>query len=503
MDFEECEVLTIDGVNALDAVQNYVDKYMGFSKDAGVRLNKALSANSFNTETMEWELVSGLFTTRSTLPERQTMIYHLKCPASRAYPEGLDRLVNSDWEVYRLISWNPFDSTESFLRQNCYKDTDPRAHEKHEKRRADTFETDGKITRKHDWGVQAAIEPPHRDTVHPLPKIQKRQYEEGQVAWRIFNGSSTAFYQLAKRPNIGVVVIPTHSVNLEKESTIMEEGFARLYSSGVRNVILDLTSNGGGYVNFAYDLVDWMFPVDNQTSVYQSDLRASVSIKALAQADLANDDYVGYYNPGSFSDTITKKDYDTNFFMQDRLVKRAQRRIGYTPLVYMNHNLGAFEMDMPWQHDAERIVVLTDGACGSACGMSLNRLKNTHGVKSYAVGGRVGEDLSLFSFPGASVYSLDAILTDFESLGVDSPMQPLRYKGIYRVPILEFYQEGETMPIEHNPKLYKADFHLDYTPITARHHEVLWEIVANNHWQQDGQTGDDPSIEKERRRHVR
>ncbi|KAF9397039.1 hypothetical protein BGX21_009330 [Mortierella sp. AD011] len=421
------------------------------------------------------------------------MAYHLKCPASTTYPEGLDRLVESNWEVYRLVSWNSFDSSESFLEQNCYKDTDPR---KQDKRRADTFQADNKKTRRHDWNVQAAIEPPHRDTIHPLRKIQKRQYEEEQVAWLIYNGSSTAFYQLTKTPSIGVVVIPTHSVDLEKESVIMEEGFARLYSSGVRNVILDLTSNGGGYVNFAYDLVDWMFPVDNQTSVYQSDLRASASLKALAEADLADEDYSGYYNPGSFSDIITRKDYDTNFFMQDRLVKRAQRRIGYTPLVYMNHNLGAFEMDMPWQNDAKRIVVLTDGACGSACGMSLNRLKNTHGVKSYAVGGRVGEDLSLFSFPGASVYSLDAILEDFENLGVDSPMQPMRYKGMYRVPILEFYQEGETMPIEHNPKLYKADFHLDYTPITARYHEVLWEIVAKNHWQQGDQTGDDPSIEK-------
>ncbi|KAF9109762.1 hypothetical protein BGX27_007229 [Mortierella sp. AM989] len=489
---EECQILTIDGVNALDAIQSFADTSTGYSKDAGVRLNKALSGNYFDTNTMTWKLNSGLFTTRAILPERQTMVYHIKCPASQNFPEGSDSVVNADWEVFRLVSWNPFDSTESFLEQNCYRDTDP----KEQARRSVTSETNSKPVRKHDWGVQAAIETPRHNTIRPLPKIQKRQYENDQIARLIFNGSTTAFYQLAKAPDVGVVVIPTHSVHVDSETSIMQEGFERLHSSGVRNIILDLTGNGGGYVNFAYDLVDWMFPVDNKTSVYQSDLRTSVSAKALAQADMEDDEYAGYYNPGSFSDVITNLDYDTNFFMQDRLIKRVQRRLGYTPVVYMHHNLGAFEMNMPWQHNAEKIVILTDGACGSACGMSINRLTNTHGVKSYAVGGRAGEDLSLFSFPGASVYGLDAILNDFEYLGVDSPMQQIRYKGMYRVPILEFYQEGETMPIEHNPKLFKASFHLDYTPITARRHEVLWEIVANNHWKQEGQTGDGPSIEK-------
>ncbi|KAF9197791.1 hypothetical protein BGZ49_001628 [Haplosporangium sp. Z 27] len=499
-DLEECEVLTIDGVNALDAIQNFADTETGFSKDAGVRLNKATGGSSFNSEDLQWEVQPGLFTTRASLPERQTMVYHIKCPASRAYPNGLDRVLNSDWEVYRLTTWNTFDSTDSFLQQNCYRDTDPRKHD-NEKRQSGILEASVKKQSDNIWGVQAAVEPLHHNTIRTLSKNQKRQLErqeEDQIAWLIYNGTSTAFYQLASRPNIGVVVIPTHSVDLEIESAVMEQGFERLYHSGVRNIILDLTANGGGYVNFAYDLVEWMFPVENQSSVYLSDLRTVASSKALAQADLADEDYAGYYNPGSFSDGVTREDYDTNFFMQDRLIKRVKRQLDYTPQVYMNHDLGAFEMEMPWQNDGERVVILTDGTCGSACGMSLNRLKNTHGVKSYAVGGLVGEELSLFSFAGGSVYSLDSILKDFTSLGVDSPMQPLRYSGIYRVPILEFYLEGETMPIEHNPKLYKADFHLDYTPITARRHEILWEIVANNHWNVENREDDDPSIEKER-----
>ncbi|KAG0277011.1 hypothetical protein BGZ95_006677, partial [Linnemannia exigua] len=284
------------------------------------------------------------------------------------------------------------------------------------------------------------------------------------------------------RPSIGVVVIPTHSVSLRREAEVLEDGFAQLYESGVRNVILDLTGNGGGYVNFAYDLVDWMFPDVNETSVYVSDLRTSMSVKALAQKDLEWEEYNSYFNPSSYSSAVTGVEYETNFFMQDKLLRRVNRQVDYSPKVRMNHNLGAFERGMSWQHDASRIVVMTDGTCGSACGMSLNRLKNRHGVKSYAIGGRHGEDLSLFSFPGASVYSLAEILRDFEVLEVDPPMQLPRYKGIYRVPVMQFFDDDETRPIEFRPELYKADFHLDYTPLTARRHELLWEIVANNHW---------------------
>ncbi|KAG0249733.1 Restriction of telomere capping protein 5 [Mortierella polycephala] len=499
---EECQVLTIDGANALDAIQSWVDIHVGISKDAGVRLNKALTHLLFNTATKQWRYSLGQFTSRLTLPERQTTVYHIRCPASEEFPEGRDQFLDVDWDVFRLMSWNEFDSTESFQTQNCFRDTDPKLNENVQPARSDFLEhwehhldmlssasafkdsTVEKMVRRRAQkdSLHAAVEIPRHRTIRPMPTIEKRQYQDVKVANLIYNGTSTAFYQLVKRPNIGVVVIPTHTVNMKSETQILIDGFVRLGEAGVENVILDLTGNGGGYVNFAYDLVDWMFPNENQTSVYESDLRASMSVKALAQKDLQRDDYASYFNPDSFSDPVTGEQHDSNFFIQDKLERRVQHRLGYSSRVFMNHRLGYFDMDMPWQHDAQRIVVMTDGACGSACGMTLNRLKNRHGVQSYAVGGRAGEDLSLFSFPGASVYPLDDIINDFENLGVDSPMQRLRYRGIYRVPVMEFFQEEDPIPIEYNPKLFKADFHLDYTPITARHHEVLWEVVANNHW---------------------
>ncbi|KAF9287104.1 hypothetical protein BGZ68_002257 [Mortierella alpina] len=512
---EDCEVLTIDGVDAMKVIQGWADTHIGFSKDAGVRLNKALTQLTFNTATKRWTFTPGLFTSRVTLPERQTMVYNIKCPTIDGTSE---EKVNADWNVFRLMSWQPFNSRESFLTHNCYRDTAPgnakrdlvqqtRQQQRQQQsasvseRPPESSQDTLKQRERHlqNKAMQAAVEPLRHETIQPLPVLQKRQTI--QVARIVYNGSTTAFYQLLKRPTIGVVVIPTHTVNLRTESEVLIEGFQRLYDTGVRNVILDLTSNGGGYVNFAYDLVEWMFPDANVTSVYRSNLRASMSIKALADADLKDEDYNGYFNPGAFADPDTEEPHDDNFFLHDQKIRYANHPLDHSPMVHMIHTLGSLEKGMPWQNDAQRIVVMTDGACGSACGMTLNRLKNRHGVQSYAVGGRMGEDLSLFSFPGASVYGMDEIINDYESLGVDSPLKRLRYKGIYRVPVMQFFQDQkdgtvDPVPIEYNPKLYKADFHLDYTPLSARNHELLWEIVANNHWKEAGQTGDDPAIEK-------
>ncbi|KAF9584227.1 hypothetical protein BGW38_007162 [Lunasporangiospora selenospora] len=527
---EDCEILSINGVLGLDAVQSWVDTHFGYSKDRGVRLNKALSGMIYNAQRQEWVLYPGQFTSRSALPEDEVLNYRIQCPPSEAHPQGRDETIEGEWNVFRLVTWQSFDDTESYLRNNCYSDTDPtvkgnlqkRDEQDHlwqtwrrlERRQSVDGALDGK-TRDADAEyslVAAAVEIPRDATLMsllpPAPASplampgQKRQdglsaHEKRQddstqdgiltsVADLVYNSTSMAFYQLKNFPKVGVVVIPTHMISLSKEGVEFGIGFERLDILGVENIILDMTGNGGGYVNFAYDLIDSLFPPPKNSnpdqeademdpeaigiywaSVYQSDLRTSSSIMALAQADFVNKTYTSYFNPESYFNPVTGYEFEDNFFLGGHRERRVHSPIGYTSRVWMYHNPMYLPLDRVRINKNPTFIVLTDGACGSACGMSMNRLKNRHGLKSYAVGGRHEEDLSLFSFAGASVYSLDEILNDFDKLGVDPPMRRMRYKGIYRVPVMEFFWEDNPVPIEYNPKLYKADFHLDYTPETA------------------------------------
>ncbi|KAG0251133.1 hypothetical protein BGZ95_006987, partial [Linnemannia exigua] len=103
---EECQVLTIDGVNALDAIQAWIDINYGYSKDAGVRLNKAISTQTFSPGTKKWTINQGQFTSRVTLPEHEFLTYEVSCPDSPLHPEGKNYTLKAPWDIYRLISWN-------------------------------------------------------------------------------------------------------------------------------------------------------------------------------------------------------------------------------------------------------------------------------------------------------------------------------------------------------------------------------------------------------------
>ena len=246
---EDCQVLTIDGVNALDAIQTWVDTNYGFSKDAGVRLNKALTSQFFDTDSKKWTYNQGQFTSRVTLPEREAITYEISCPVSVLHPEGKNATLKAPWDVYRLIAWNEFNSTKSFLINNCYQEPETEPQEEliiveddddddddedgddgdasSLKKRAERLKRarsqrrrQQQQRREHQESLyQAAVETPRHLTKEPRrPNIEKRQIQEPAIAHLVSNGSSTSFFQLVKRPTIGVVVIPTHSVSLRTEA---------------------------------------------------------------------------------------------------------------------------------------------------------------------------------------------------------------------------------------------------------------------------------------------
>ncbi|KAF9992261.1 hypothetical protein BGZ79_003309, partial [Entomortierella chlamydospora] len=127
------------------------------------------------------------------------------------------------------------------------------------------------------------------------------------------------------------------------------------------------------------------------------------------------------------------------------------------------------------------ITILTDGQCGSACGM-MGDLLVRHGVKAVAVGGYSKKDLSMFSFPGAAVIKLDDIVEAFETLSVPPTLELLPYNNYVQIGIQEIYSEGDETPLEYTPSRYAAAYRLDYTNATATHHDQLWDAAAQTVW---------------------
>ncbi|KAF9367046.1 hypothetical protein CPB97_006459, partial [Podila verticillata] len=152
--------------------------------------------------------------------------------------------------------------------------------------------------------------------------------------------------------------------------------------------------------------------------------------------------------------------------------------------VYGNYDQNIIDSSIthPWSNDPSKIIILTDGQCGSACGLTSNYFVHRHGVKAVAVGGHKNTSLSMFSFTGASVMDTDAYIDSFEQLGLKPTIQRLPYANSASVGVALGYLGNDTIPLEYNPARFPAAYRLDYTPATAQNHDQLWAAVAKTAW---------------------
>lgn len=299
------------------------------------------------------------------------------------------------------------------------------------------------------------------------------------------DGKVTAVYQLKSKPNVGILVVPTMNVDPSTEVPAIQAQLALLAERGVTHIIIDTSGNGGGDIGFASLLVNIFFPTaDKRKSSHLARFRDSSAATALGGADLSDGNSSTYFDPETLTNKTTGQPFTSNLFLKPVTLNVNGREASYTDEFYMDYNLDVLDgtKTYPWRGDASKIVILTDGQCGSACGMTSEHFVHKHGVKAVAVGGYSGIALSMFSFAGASVLGLDELMNGFKTLHVASTMEPLLYDTFVSVGMIEVYSGTDTIPLEYNPERYVAAHRLDYTPETARNHDLLWGAVAKVAW---------------------
>ncbi|KAF9112616.1 hypothetical protein BGW39_004011 [Mortierella sp. 14UC] len=105
-----------------------------------------------------------------------------------------------------------------------------------------------------------------------------------------------------------------------------------------------------------------------------------------------------------------------------------------------------------------------------------------HGVEAYSIGGTKSEDLSMFSFAGASVTTLSDLQDTYSLLEMESPLKELAYKSEVWFSWLELYGKNRTIPLEYDAEVYRPKYRLDYTRGNAHSREVMWDQVASASW---------------------
>ncbi|KAF9545820.1 hypothetical protein EC957_010448 [Mortierella hygrophila] len=115
-DILNCDVLAVDGRDAVDYIQDWADRHISMSKDGNVRFNAALATPQYRSGTADFFL-PGKFSERFTLPTEKSLSFSFRCPSNR------NLTLNVRWVgFYTHEQSKPFTNAESYFTSNCIKD---------------------------------------------------------------------------------------------------------------------------------------------------------------------------------------------------------------------------------------------------------------------------------------------------------------------------------------------------------------------------------------------
>ncbi|KAF9437678.1 hypothetical protein BGZ76_011658 [Entomortierella beljakovae] len=461
--YEGCSVLTIDGYPALSYLQSFSDS-ISLSKDAGVRLNQALANLVYSPDMNQYFFSAGSFSERTTPPKNDNVVYQLRCPNSES-PFN----VTIPWEVVQSTQTH-FDSTESFVANVCVGGT-----------------TKNQL-RKRD----------NEDKINPLLPVFKKSslydIEEEEPINLILDapaanysgkGNATLYFRLTEPSDVGVIVVHTHQVDDEEgELNVLSGALDYFESHNITKILFDFSGNTGGSVNFASTLVQFFFP--NKTpydKILPSDLRITRQVQDLGKAIYNHTGNGGLYNAYNYYEFETGARYaDSSLFTNFIESPRNGRTAAYTNSTGLVTDDLKFKKTYPWTNNAANIRILSDGRCGSSCALSTHFLNSLYNVTAYSVGGIQNQPLSIFSFAGGSVSSLDQIQELFGLGNMKSPLSSLPYQGGLGFPLLEVFARGSSVPLEYDYASTVAEHHIDYNINNAKSRPALWTEVALDAW---------------------
>ncbi|KAF9135021.1 hypothetical protein BGX30_011693 [Mortierella sp. GBA39] len=477
--YEDCIVDKIDGKPALAHIRAWAAQRVSCSHDVNARQNCALARQGYDVKKAAFLDEPGEFSYQSYLPEKGYVDYELHCSNKR--PSGPIHL-QEEWHVYPQ-SEIAFEDVESYVANVCLKrEEEPES------------------------GPQGLSRPHRRNLAIPIKKrdleekealaaaagMARRRQEFGD-AEKLVSGNATVFYHLKTQSDTGVMVVHTFDAQDTEVNTVLK-GLTAFSNRNVTKILVDFQGNGGGLISLSSNLVQMLFPNKQpRDASYEADLRVTKSVqRAAAVGFMAEDGGYNIYNANGYYDLKAAgpaRQYDNNdLFTKPVDISRNGRTTLYTQKTAMYFdplpkNILNAVAKFPWTGRRENIRILTDGRCGSACGMASYFWTTTHGVEAYSIGGTKGEDLSMFSFAGASVLTLKDIHDTYNGLNLTSPLGDLVYKNEVRFPWLELYGKNRTTPLEYDAELYRSKHRLDYTSANARSREVMWKEVVADAWE--------------------
>jgi hypothetical protein len=231
-----------------------------------------------------------------------------------------------------------------------------------------------------------------------------------------------------------------------------------------KNLIIDVSGNGGGYVCLSYFALSYLVRDWNKASLTGDANNILFSPYDVRQSAYTDDLFAkGYW--GSAQEEVspaTRKPLGPAFYTE-----RVQRTYGPATSNYSQEflwNLCAADVYKASAKSLvfDKILVITDGRCGSACSYFITKLRTANKVRVLSYGGKYQAPMDTSAFSGGNVHQWTpwlAEIKDESKISIDWGT-PLPTTALATFNFREMYNPGDTIPRQF--RRLPADWTLPY-----------------------------------------
>ena len=248
---------------------------------------------------------------------------------------------------------------------------------------------------------------------------------------------------------------------------------------GADDLIIDVSSNGGGYV-FLAQLVLWLmsprYHNDVDATVFDFDVRIPPGLGAPYLLPVVGNESV----PCADDTYIMPATYVAGYDVLARGGRTSTYSAVYNSMGLELEKQTILKAVVALVQDAlveasghfSKVLVVTDGLCGSACSMMTSSLQADGGAYVFTYGGIVGRRMDASSFGGGTVLNWSEFVSSLpDDLAAELPSSDFVTDALARFTATEFYVHGDTLPGEWVS--HPGDYHVPYWPLSTRLDDML------------------------------
>ncbi|QRV98977.1 peptidase family S41 protein [Ceratobasidium sp. AG-Ba] len=283
----------------------------------------------------------------------------------------------------------------------------------------------------------------------------------------------------------GVLMVGSFGGDYEKFQTDTLAALNKFKSSGVQQLIVDTTGNGGGYVCLGEFLINALAGTKFGYAGFESTTRANPLSRKIVAADIAQGiDYM-FYSPNNWAflnNTPQPSNYNyieppTNFIINGQKDSVSKRFYDIcTP----------YDVELPAEpaFPPSKILIVGNGLCGSTCALFSGVAYERLGIKVITFGGNPGAPMNFNGLAGNQVLEWANLDSEIKTAGLkNDPLAPpdLLVNGNIRIN----WRYAWSWKSKNTPLAFfveRANIRLAYTQDTYNNPQNLWTFVAKTYF---------------------